>query len=298
MNVLIAGGTGFIGRHLTRELVAAGHCVYLAHRPKSKRPLPEEENVRILSFDPEQEIIAENFAADAVINLVGIIREFPSKGITFHKAHFMVTKNLADFAKKAGTRRFLQMSAMGVRPNSPSGYLQSKLNAEKYVQESGLAWTIFRPSVVFGPGDHMVAMFNSLLRKFPVIGVVGDGRYKLQPVHVDDVVAGFVRALIDGRAVGQIYEFGGPEIMTFDRMLDTIGAVIGKTPVRKIHLPVGLLKGISSALQWFPEFPISPEQIDLLLDGNFTEDNSYYRFVERRPIEFKEGVARYLTRVE
>ncbi len=295
MNVLIAGGNGFIGKHLVRDLLASGHKVMLMYRTSSSKPIPLEENIRVLNLDPEHEITAKDFAADAVINLVGIIREFPWRGITFHKAHFVVTKNLVDFARKAGIRRFLQMSALGAKSDSDSGYIISKFSGERYVQESGLEWTIFRPSVVFGPGDHIVALFDSLLRKFPVIGVVGDGEYKLQPVHVRDVNAGFVRALTDNRALGRTFEIGGPEIMTFNRMLDYIGAAIGKTPVRKIHMPVGLLKRVSSALRWFSKYPISPEQIDLLLKGNFTEDNSYYDFVKRAPIPFKKGISEYLT---
>ena len=295
MNVLIAGGTGFVGKHLVRAFADTGHGIILARRPGSKAQTPEEKYVRVIDLDPRQGMAAEEIAADAIINLVGIIREFPSRGITFHKAHFEVTRNLVDFARKIGIPRFLQMSALGVKPDAESSYMRTKYDGECYVQESGLHWTIYRPSVIFGPGDHVVTLFNSLIRRFPVIGVVGDGQYKLQPVHVRDVCAGFVRALTDERARSHIFEFGGPEIMTFNRMLDLIGEVIGITPVRKVHMPVGLFKTVSSVLMRFPQYPISPEQIDMLVKGNSTEDNSYYDFVERIPISFKEGISEYLA---
>jgi NADH dehydrogenase len=294
MIVLMAGGTGFIGQHLTRELINAGHHVILARRPVSGKPIPQHESISVLQIDPEMQIEVHDFAADIVINLVGIIREFPSSGITFHKAHFSVTKNLVDFAKRMGIPRFLQMSALGVKPGSTSGYMQSKYISEQYVEESGLEWAIFRPSVVFGPNDHIVTLFSSLLRIFPVIGVVGNGQYKLQPVHISDVTAGFMKALKGDMALGRVFEIGGPEIMTFDRLLDIIGEAIGRTRVRKVHIPVGPLKWVSALLDWFPKYPISPEQIDLLLDGNYTEDNSYYEFVGRKPTPFKDGIAQYL----
>jgi NADH dehydrogenase len=295
MNILIAGGTGFIGKHLTKQLVDSGYKVTLIRRPTSIKPYPEHENVKFLDLDPAQLITAPDSSFDVIINLVGIIREFPSKGITFNKAHFIVTRNLVDFARNSGTRRFLQMSALGVKPDTDSGYKRSKYFGEKYLSESGLDWTIFRPSVVFGPGDHLVSLFSSLIRKFPVIGVVGDGQYKLQPVHVSDVTAGYVGAITDDLAIGRVFEFGGPEIMTFDRMLDYIGEAIGITPVRKAHMPLALVKVASGMFEWSSKFPISPEQIDMLLEGNYTEDNSYYDFVKRMPIPFKIGISEYLS---
>ena len=295
MIVLIAGGTGFVGKHLTRALADAGHKIILARRPGSKAQTPQDEIIEVVNIDPRQEIVGGNFNADAIINLVGIIREFPSRGITFHKAHFEVTRSLVDFARRAGIPHFLQMSALGVKPDAESGYMRTKYDGERYVRESGLHWTIFRPSLIFGPGDHVVTLFNSLIRRLPVIGVVGDGQYKLQPVHISDVCAGFIRALTDQRARGRTFEFGGLEIMTFDRMLDVIGEVIGITPVRKVHMPVGLLKGVSSVLMRLPQYPISPEQIDMLVKGNYTVDVSYYDFVQRDPVPFKKGISDYLA---
>jgi NADH dehydrogenase len=294
MNVLVAGGTGFIGRHLVRELIGAGHYVLLIQRPASRTIAPTGDRVRPVKIDPAFDIAPQEFSVDAIINLVGIIREFPSKGITFHEAHVEVTKNLVDFARQAGAARFLQMSALGVSPDARGGYMQSKRDAERQVMESGLEWVIFRPSVVFGLDDHIVTLFSKLLGKLPVIGVVGDGQYKLQPVHVSNVCAGFVRALNDDRAIGKIFEFGGPEIMTFNKMLDLIGEALGKRKVRKMHISPAIMKVAASLLKSFENFPITPEQIDMLLRGNYTDDNSYYEFLGRPPIGFESGIAEFL----
>jgi NADH dehydrogenase len=294
MNILVAGGTGFIGKRLVRQLLDGGHKVLLMQRPSSKEQISPQNNLEIVRLDPQREIVAKNITADAVINLAGIIREFPSKGITYHRAHVEVARNLVDFAGRAGIPRFLQMSALGVKPDSAGGYMRSKFDAEQYIQKSALKWTIFRPSVVYGPDDHIVALFSSMIRKLPIVGVVGDGRYKLQPLHVDDVCAGFVRALTDDRAMGRTFEFGGPDVMTFDQMLDAIGEAIGIKPVRKFHVPVKLLLPVAAILKWHKAFPITPEQINLLIAGSYTFDDSYYDFVGRKPIAFKDGLSRFL----
>jgi len=296
MNVLLVGGTGFIGKHLRRALVESGHEVALAIRQNSRTVVPPNNIIKTLTINPEQEISLGDISADAIINLAGIIREFPSKGITFRKTHFEVTQNLVEFAKKNGIRGFLLMSALGVGLDATGEYMRSKYEAEEYVRNSSLKWTIFRPSVVFGPGDHIVTLFSTLIRKMPVIGVIGDGEYKLQPVYVDDICAGFVKALTDSAAAGRIFEIGGPEIITFNNILDIVGEVVGKRRVRKIHIPAGLMKLVSSILKGAAQFPITPEQIDLLLKGSCANDNSYYEFLGHTPIPFKQGIAGYLKR--
>jgi nucleoside-diphosphate-sugar epimerase len=294
MKILLAGGTGFVGSNLIRLLVDKNHQVTLISRrpPGSKAAI--REHTETIVHDPSRPLADLIVEADAIINLVGIIREFPSRGITFEKAHFEITKSLADSAQSRGITRFLQMSALGVGADGKTGYARSKFKAEEYLRSSKLRWTIFRPSMIFGPGDRVTGMFSRMIRYLPAVPVIGDGQYKLQPVHVDDVCTAFVKALDDDRSIDKVFEFGGPEILSFNRMLDILGEALGKKKVRKIHAPVGIMRMQGAVWGRFPWFPITNEQITMLLDDNHTDDTSLYDLFDFRPRTFAQGLAEYL----
>src|SRR5512140_1032044 len=117
MNIIVAGGTGFVGTALIHGLIADGHHVTILQRPSSRSHAPKIEGLKVAFIDPELPIKDKTLIADAIINLVGIIREQPAKGMTYHRSHFLVTKNLVDYARANGIKRFLQMSALGVKPD-------------------------------------------------------------------------------------------------------------------------------------------------------------------------------------
>jgi nucleoside-diphosphate-sugar epimerase len=294
MKIVIAGGTGFVGSHLVKRLIAEGHSptIMVRNTPQSKTPIPDEAT--IIVQDPSEPIEKPDLKADAIINLVGIIREFPSSGITFEKAHFDVTKNLIDLAERNNIGRFLQMSALGLGPDARTGYLKTKLKAEEYLQSSSLNWTIFRPSMIFGPGGEAIRMFARMVKYLPIVPVIGDGRYMLQPVHVDDVCTAFIKALDEDRAVGRIFEFGGPDVLTFNQILDEIGRAIGRKIVPKIHQPVGFMHFMAGLFGRCSLFPVTNEQIIMLLEDNFTDDYSMYELLNFRPRPFGQGLTEFL----
>ena len=294
MDIIIAGGTGFVGSHMVRNLLADGHRPILIVRkaPKSKTSIPDD--AAVIVHDPSEPFDKSDLKADAIINLVGIIREFPSKGITFEKAHFEVTKNLVDLAQKNKIGHYLQMSALGVGPEARTGYLKTKLKSEEYLKSSSLKWTIFRPSMIYGPGGEAMRLFTRMVKYLPIVPVIGDGRYKLQPVHVDDVCTAYMKALKDDRAIGRIFEFGGPQILTFNQILDEIGRVIGRKIVPRFHQPVGFTHFMAGLFGRCPWFPVTNEQIIMLLDDSFTEDNSMYELFDFEPRPFDLGLAEYL----
>lgn len=293
MKIFISGGTGFVGGHLTRELLQRGHELRLLTHQR-RQAVEGFEQVEGDVSRPET--FEEAFSGcDAVINLVGIIREFPSKNVTFRKLHVQATDNLLLAARKGGVRRYLQMSALGTRPNAVAEYHRTKWQAEELVRASGLEWTIFRPSLIFGPKDAFINMLADQLRLAPVMPVIGSGSYRLQPIHADDVARCFALALEKPETVGQSYELCGNDRMSYEELLDTIAVTIGRSKPFKPHAPLGLMKMIIPIMQSLPQFPITSDQLQMLLEESIC-DGVWQKTFGFQPRGFKEGIGEYLRK--
>lgn len=291
MKIFISGGTGFVGGHLARELLQRGHELRLLTH---KRRQVAEGIQQVVGDVARQETFEEAVrGCDAVINLVGIIREFPFRDVTFKKLHVQATANMLAATRKGGVRRYLQMSALGTRPNAVSDYHKSKWQAEELVRGSGLEWTIFRPSLIFGPKDSFVNMLAAQLRLAPVMPVIGSGRYRLQPIHADDVARCFALALEMPGTAGQAYELCGNDCMSYEELLDTIAASLGRSSPFKPHAPLGLMKLIIPVMQNIPLFPITMDQLQMLLEESVC-DGSWQKTFGFKALGFKEGIGGYL----
>jgi NADH dehydrogenase len=293
MKVFIAGGTGFVGEHLVRELLKNGHSVRLLTHSRSA----PSDNIEQVSGDVTQlETFAERVTGcDAVINLVGIIREFPGRGITFERLHIQATAALVAAVRSAGVSRYLQMSALGTRPNAVSAYHQTKWRAEETVRGSGLAWTIFRPSLIFGPHDAFINMLAAQLRLAPVMPVIGSGSYRLQPIHADDVARCFAGALTLPDTIGQTYELCGADRVSYEELLDMIAAALGKSPPLKPHAPLGLMKLIIPIMQKIPQFPITMDQLQMLLEESIGSSD-WQQVFGFAPRGLQEGISEYILK--
>jgi uncharacterized protein YbjT (DUF2867 family) len=292
MKIFVAGGTGFVGTHLIRELRSSGHSVVILTHERTRGP---EEGVDVVRGDVlDRRSVADAMkGCDAAINLVGIIREFPGKGITFQRLHTEATRNMVAAATEAGIRRYLQMSALGTRKDAVSTYHKSKYLAEEQVKASGLDWTIFCPSLIYGPRDAFVTMLADQVRKFPIIPVIGDGSYRLQPIHAIDVARCFVRSLEMPETVGQVYELCGPDRFTYLQMLDLIAKVLGKSGVTTVRSPLGLIKLVVPFLQKIPAFPLTSDQLQMLLEESIC-DCSWRKTFDFQPTGFEAGIRGYL----
>ena len=241
MRVFVTGGTGFVGREILKQLSGEGHTARILVRGPWQERLHGIEGIDAVNGDATDAASLDGAleGCDAVIHLVGIIREFPSRGVTFERLHVGATRNLLDAARQQGVQRFVHMSANGSREAADTAYHRTKWQAEQSVRESGLDWTIFQPSLVYGRGDQFVNMLADQIRKLPAVPVIGDGRYRLSPVAVENVARGFVAALENQAAIGQAYPCGGHLCDDLGRGHLRAGRLLGRwhsqRPARDLH---------------------------------------------------------------
>jgi NADH dehydrogenase len=294
--VLVTGGTGFVGRAVVATLLRRGHRVRCLVRPGSAGRLASLPGATAVTGDVTEpgSLPAALAGAEALVHLVGIIREQPGRGVTFDRLHTEATLNVVAAARASGVRRVLHMSALGTRPEARSRYHRTKWAAEQAVRESGLDWTIFRPSVIFGPGDGFVSLVARLVRWFPVVPVVGDGRNRFQPVAVGDVAETFARAVERPATAGAVFEVGGPRAYTFDQVLDEVGAALGRRRVPKLHHPVRLMAPLVRWLEGLPFFPLTSDQLLMLGENNTCAPEPWARAFDITPVEFPAGIRAYL----
>ncbi|MEX0900699.1 MAG: complex I NDUFA9 subunit family protein [Gammaproteobacteria bacterium] len=259
-NICVLGGTGFVGGQLVTRLARDGHRVTVPSRhPHRHRGLSVLPTVRVVRADVHDEsALAELFrGCDAVVNLVGILNE--GRGETFRRAHVELPRKLAQAARTTGVRRLLHMSALGAdAANAPSLYLRTKGEGEAALRVHAgdrIAYTVFQPSVIFGPGDSFTNRFASLLRVAPFFPLAcPDARF--QPVYVGDVAQAFVNALADHDAHGQRYTLCGPDVYTL-RALVRFVARESRLERRIIGLPRWLGKLQAALLEFVPGKPFT-----------------------------------------
>ncbi len=296
MQILLTGGTGFVGSEILGRLIKAGHTVRVLVRPDSPAGagvLTQEAEVApgdVLDSDLEKHLEG----VDCVVHLVGIIRDNPSKGVTFQKLHTDATRNVLRAMQAAGVKRLVHMSALGAGVGE-TPYFKTKHEAELAVRDSGLEWTVFKPSVIYGPGDEFVNMLAKQARLLPVVPVIGDGEYRLQPAPVSTVAEGFVKACTMPETIGKVFEVGGPEELSYNTLLDTIGEVLGKGKTRKVHLPLGLMMPVIKLMERFQAFPITSAQLKMLLMNNVCDPEPFFQTFDIKSPSFKEGISQYLT---
>lgn len=294
MKVFVTGGTGFVGNEIVRQLVAQGHEVAALVRSGSENKLDirTSDQVQIHPGDvTEPDSLPQAMqGCDAVIHLVGIIRELPDKGVTFKRLHVEGSRHVIEAAVAQGVKRYLHMSANGVRLEATIDYHQTKWQAEQFLRDAALDWTIFRPSLIFGRGGEFVEMLADLIRRLPVVPVIGDGQYRIQPVSVHQVAETYVKALALPEATGQIYHLGGSASYSYDDILDLTGKALGKDKVHKIHQPVFMVKPFIKLLEGFEKFPLTQDQLAMLLEGNECDIQNWSKTFSIQPISYAEGI--------
>lgn len=303
--VALIGGTGFVGSYLIDALVANGDTPRALVRPNSEGRIQHADRCEIVPGDANNVDAIERTLAgcDAVIYNIGLLREFPRRGITFEDMHFKAVERVIDKARALGVRRFILMSANGVKADGTT-YQRTKFLGEDALRRSGLAWTIFRPSVIFGdPRGRME--FASQLRKeiidMPIpaplfySGLVpkDPGSFKLAPVAVEDVASAFVGSLDQDWTIEQTLPLCGPDDLSWKEILTTIAATIGKKKMM-VPAPVFGVKGVATLFDRQSWFPITRDQIAMLLEGNVCEASDTFERLGITPKHFAPETLGYL----
>jgi len=296
MRVFLTGATGYVGRQILLDLIDAGHHPVALVRPGSASKLPiNPEAITVAEGDGLKPDTFRNtlVGCDAIIHLVGIIREFPQKGITYRKSHVEFTRNLVNAATDAGISRFIHMSALGAKHDTSSGYFSTKAEAEEILRSSELDYTIFKPSIIFGPDDDFINYFAGMMRTFHVIPIIGAGRYRMQPISLYDVGQIFVRALATPETIGKTYELAGPDRYAYTEMMKKVRDIAGILAI-PVHIPKILMSGMATLFQYLPFFPVTKAQIVMLYDENISDDTRVFELFDFQPTPFEQGISQYL----
>ncbi|HMP83766.1 MAG TPA: complex I NDUFA9 subunit family protein [Verrucomicrobiota bacterium] len=304
MKVLVTGATGFVGSEVLRQLHDAGHAPRVVSRntqsPRVRNLVPAfATELRTGDVLLPDSLKAACDGVDGVIHLVGIISETGQQ--TFEKVHMEGTRNIVTAAQRAGAKHFIHMSALGTRPDAVSRYHKSKWAAEEIVRGSGLDWTIFRPSIIYGPGDGFVNLFARMSRFSPALPLIGGGRSKFAPIPVADVARCFVKSLTEPRSIRQTFDLCGYEVLTLRQIVETILAVTNRKRL-KLPLPFGIAQIQAMLLEFFcgtilrrPP-PLNRDQLLMLQEDNVGNGQPAAELFGLGETSFEKGIAAYLRR--
>jgi uncharacterized protein YbjT (DUF2867 family) len=275
--LVILGGTGFVGRALIRQLQQDGHHIRILSRNLNAhllRLLPP--TVQLVNIDVYNETeLAKQFAgADAVINLVGILNESGDNGRGFHRAHVELTQKVIAACDTANVKRLLQMSSLNAG-RGESYYLKSRGQAETAVKQSQLNWTIFQPSVIFGVGDGLFTRFGQLLKLVPFMPLARASA-KFAPVYIGDVVQAIRQSLNDKSTYKEVYELYGSEVFTLKQIVQMTARQLG-LKILLVPLPnlIGRLQGF--VFDFVPGKPFSSDNYRSLLTDSVGGIDGLYR---------------------
>ena len=286
--VAITGGTGFVGLHTAKALLAAGHEVRLVARGERGGPRPE--GATLVRADVAAGTgLAEAFAAcDTVVHLVAVIRERGKQ--TFERVNAAGAENAVRAAREAGVGHFIHLSALGADPDPRYAYLASKWQGEQFVMGGGVPYTILRSSLIFGPGDGFFTVLTRMVRLAPVVPIVGDGRALFQPIAAGDLA----RIIVECAARGpqqRVIEVGGPDQLTYEEIVGIIKTEVGAHRL-KVHVPVPMMLPLAVVFdKLLPNPPVTPGQLRLLEKNNVTRPDAVAAAFGFAPLRFADNCA-------
>lgn len=294
MRVLVAGGTGFIGGAIVRRLHSAGHEVaVLSRQPRPGIPGAHRRG----DVTARDSLRGQLQGFDVVVDAAQFPNspiENPKKGWTFERVDLGGTKNLVDEAKDAGVAHFIDLSGVGASEHARFHWFRYKWEEEQYIASSGLGYTVFRPSWVYGPGDNSLNRFLAFARFLPFVPVIGDGKARVNPVFVDDVAA-HVQAAVERGPANAVFEIGGPEVFTMDDVVRIALRVAGRRRFL-LHQPTWLMKGVASVAELLPRRPLTRDAIDFVTQDAVADNSALLATFGLPLTPLAEALATYLRR--
>jgi uncharacterized protein YbjT (DUF2867 family) len=263
--IAVTGGTGFVGRNVVQRLEAMGHEVVVVVRPAGRA---RDRTVQVTEASLlDAHALARAFdGCDAVVHCAGINRERGAD--TFEAVHVRGTRAVVTAAQRAGVTRIVLVSFLRARPDGPSPYHRSKAEAESIVRTSGLAWTVVRPGVIHGVGDHLLDHLSRAFHTFPVFGLVGFGPRLVRPVAVEDVARLLVAAALgDARLDRRSITLLGPDELTLEQAVRRVADVVGRRP-RFVRLPIAIHRLLALGWEAAMDVPlVARAQVEILAEG-------------------------------
>ena len=299
MTIVIAGGTGFLGRHICKALLDGGHEVrVLARNPERASQLPETTRASATKADvtkPET-LVGSLEGADAVVGAVQFPNhpvEVPRHGLTYDNYDYRGTENLLDEAVRAGVERYVYLSGAGANTASDKTWYRAKGFAERAVRNSGLEFAIVQPSWAYGPEDRALNRLAEIARYSPVLPRLGLKPQRIQPVSADDIALTFRRIFERDEAWGETFGVGGPDVMTMQEILETLLRVMGK---RRLIAPIPetLAKLGTAPLKLLPNPPMTPHGIEFAVQEGLVDTTLLEKVLDVHPVGLEEGLRRYL----
>jgi uncharacterized protein YbjT (DUF2867 family) len=268
VKVLVTGGTGFIGPKVVHALRSQGRDVRALVRSPERATELAAWGAELVAGDVTDpaSLRAAVDGCTHVVHLVAILKGSPSD---FHRVMTLGTKNLAAAAKDAGVERFVLMSALGTSETTKDTvpYFAAKWAMEQEVARSGLEYTIFRPSFVFGRDGGALPLFIKQVKYSPVVTVIGSGLQRIQPIWVEDVAEYFARGVDQPHAANRTFEIGGPDVVTWNELYLKIAKVLGKRR-KLVHVPTSVARTGARLTQWAPGAPVTTDQIAMIEAGD------------------------------
>jgi len=290
--VTVFGGTGFVGRRIMRRLSDAGATVRVA----SRHPAQDEgDNVEQVVADAhdERSVEAAVAGADGVVNAMSLYVEHGAD--TFHSVHVEAAARIARVARQAGVKRFVHVSGIGADALSPSPYIRTRGEGEAAVQAAFPGAVVVRPAVMFARDDAFLTAILRLLRTLPAYPLFGDGRTRLQPVHVDDVAAAIAQLLRQIQEPSPIYELGGPRICSYEELLRTIARIAGLRPVL-VRMPFVFWDAAAGLAKMLPHPPLTRNQVELMqIDTTASDSRPGFGLLGISPRSLEEELKAMLT---
>ena len=282
MRVAVIGGTGFVGGQILESLRNAEHEVSVLVRSGSESKL-RRKDVKVTTGDLGDPVALGELVAgqDAVIYNVGLLREFPRRGITFEATQYQGVVDTVAAMQSAGVRRLVLMSAIGVK-DPGTKYQSTKFRAEQHALASGLDVTVLRPSVIFGDPQGTMEFATQLYRDMvrPPLPAVAFPGVQMSPVAVEDVADAFVAALSWSETIGRTFELAGPETLDWRTMVSRVAEAVGK---RKVFMPMPLwvMRVGATLFDWLPFYPVTRDQLTMLAEGNTGSPDSVEKLIGR-----------------